>query len=104
VHGSLQRHHTNVSYTFGKGTATGLFQVILPVQWNTLSVDLRIDIVPGDLPLLLSKKEQKQLGTVLDSARGELYIPDPASQSSVVLPLTETVSGHWLVPLRWPAP
>jgi hypothetical protein len=85
------------SYTFGVGKKDVLFQVELPICLGACKFDMRVDIVPGSLPLLISRRSQIAMRSGLDNETGEFTVK--AGKVTSVVPMKESCTGHWLVPL-----
>jgi hypothetical protein len=98
----LERKETDVIFQFGRGEARGLFQVELPLRYSSFSYMMRVDVVPGTLPLLISRRDQIRLVSITDHRSGEFTVDvDGEKGGPVTLPMLESSSGHWLVPLAW---
>jgi hypothetical protein len=95
---SLVREEANASYTFGVGNKRVMFSVLVPFQVGKLRFLLRADIVPGCLPLLLSRKAQIGMGAVVDHGAGTLTAKKKGE--SAMVRLVGSTTGHWLVPLE----
>jgi hypothetical protein len=94
---TFPQHPARSSYTFGVGKKDVLFQVELPICLGACKFDMRVDIVPGSLPLLISRRSQIAMRSGLDNETGEFTVK--AGKVTSVVPMTESCTGHWLVPL-----
>ena len=68
------------------------------------SYALCVDIVPGDLPLLISRQDQIAMRGVTDAGRGLFSVMVPAGEMLdrlINIPLIEVPTGHWLLPLGY---
>jgi hypothetical protein len=97
-HPELERRETNARYQFGKGGETVLFSVSVPVSYSGEKFSLITDIVEGPLPLLLSRKTQIALNSTLCNPKAVLQIP--TGSRIIEVPLRESKTNHWLIPLQ----
>jgi hypothetical protein len=105
VFGKFSRTPANNTWGFGAGRATASFQVHIPVRFRDFRYVLTADVVPGPLPLLLSRKDQIMMGGNTYHVRGEFgYGEGKGVSEQGRVPLTETESGHWILPLAWDVP
>jgi hypothetical protein len=87
-------------YSFGKGTpslTTG--RVKVPLRYGDVVRELEVDIVPGPLPLLVSKQDQIALDGVLKAREGTFTVRGGGKETTV--PLVNSQGGLWLLPLSW---
>ena len=81
-------------YRFGDGKEVqSIKKVVLPVMLRTTKVSLSVDVLPVNIPLLLSKESLKRGNANIDFKRNHLLILGED------IPLRETSSGHLLLPL-----
>jgi hypothetical protein len=74
--------------------------VVLQLRYGTTTYPLRVNIVEGDLPLLISRVDQEQMDGVTRSKKHLFCLPAPDGAETAV-PLVVSESGHWLIPLVW---
>lgn len=90
----LARHTSKLSFSFGKTrTLSAICYVLVPLLWGPLSGSLRIDIVPGKTPLLVSMRSMERMGLVMNFARKTLHM----DRQGILLPMNMYCSsqGHW---------
>ena len=81
---------SNALFRFGDGSeCRGLKCVTLPVTIGDYKCSLRVDIVPNDIPLLISKDTMKRLGMKID------FSDDSVTLHKKKIKLTCTKSGHY---------
>jgi hypothetical protein len=92
---------TSALYTFGAGEKRAAHSVIIPLKSpdNGPGFRLRTDVVPGDLPLLISRRSQISMQSVLKSAQGLMDVTSVDGSRTGTFPLKESSTGHWLVNL-----
>jgi hypothetical protein len=92
---------TSALYTFGAGEKRADHSVIIPLRCpdNGPGFRLRTDVVPGDLPLLISRRSQISMQAVLKSAQGLMDVTSVDGLRTGTFPLKESSTGHWLVSL-----
>lgn len=82
------------TFRFGDGPVIkSIMEVTIPVKIGDYSMFLKLDIVKADVPFLLSKKQMKACGMILDLANDILFFKGKK------ISLHETISGHYFVPL-----
>ena len=86
---------SNALFRFGDGSeCRGLKCVTLPVTIGDYKCSLRVDIVPNDIPLLISKDTMKRLGMKID------FSDDSVTLHKKKIKLTCTKSGHYCIPIN----
>jgi hypothetical protein len=106
VLGPLPLHPTDSSYSFGEGEdklppVESVGQCAMDFRWGSQTFSVMVDVVPGDLPLLLSKADQIRMDANIRAARGLFEVPGPKGAGVTSVHLLDSTSGHWLLPLRW---
>ena len=88
------KKQNNTVYRFGDGKESkSNFEICLPARvWNK-SVNILVDIVDNDIPLLISRPLMSELGLVIDTRKHEAVVDGKRHE----LILTKT--GHYSVPL-----
>lgn len=82
------------SFRFGSGPVIKSDkEVDIPVVLGGIETMMTIDIVPIDIPFLLSKQQMKRFNMTLDMGKDEIVICNRR------LGLNETQSGHYYLPL-----
>ena len=82
-------------FRFGDGVETkSKFSIVVPAQIGAKMIKLKIEIVPCDIPLLISKPTMVKLGMVIDFATGKARALDQD------LELRTTQSGHYCIPIK----
>ena len=85
---------SNALFRFGDGgECRGLKCVTLPVTIGNYKCSLRVDIVPNDIPLLISKDTMKRLGMKIG------FSDDSLTLHKKKIKLTCTKSGHNCIPI-----
>ena len=91
----VKYHVSTCRILFGKGTAVSSRKTAqIPIQFGDLKCFLRVEIIPGFLPLLLSIKSKKAADISLHLKDGFLPIGDDLSRIHF-----ETVSSVHLLPM-----
>ena len=81
-------------FLFGnQGKLKSVAKYTLPTRLGGENNEIEIDVIPSDIPLLLSKSEMKNLGIMLDMKN------DKALINGKPLILTTTSAGHYVVDL-----
>jgi hypothetical protein len=94
---NFPQHPARSSYTFGAGKKDVLFQVELPICLGACNFEMRVDIVPGSLPLLISRRSQIAMRSGVDNETGKFTVK--VGKVTSVVGMKESCTGHWLVPL-----
>jgi hypothetical protein len=100
-YGSFERETSPTSFTFGAGGPVATDEVVIvPFVLGNCMAKMRMHIVPGPLPPLMSRPTMKALGMMIntkdDCCTGEI------EGHAFLSPLTLSSSGHYL--LRMVAP
>ena len=86
---------SNALFRFGDGIeCRGLKCVTLPVTIGDYKCSLRVDIVPNDIPLLISKDSMKRLRMKID------FSDDSVTLHKKIIKLTCTKSGRYCMPIN----
>jgi hypothetical protein len=97
----LREEGTEDSFGFGAGGEKAVKNsVVLQLKYGTTTYPLRVNIVEGDLPLLISRVDQEAMDGVTRSKKHLFCLPAPDGAETAV-PLVISESGHWLIPLKW---
>ena len=90
------QHHIGINvYRFGDGNLVQAVEnVDLPIAMGSKHVMLNTDIVPCDIPLLLSRKSTKRAGMTID------FKNDQAIPFGQQIQLMNTKSGYYTTPIR----
>ena len=72
--------------------------VVLQLHYGATTYPLRVNIIEGDLPLLISRVDQGNMDGVTRSKKDLFCIPAQDGAETAV-PLVVSESGHWLIPL-----
>lgn len=96
----FKQEPVNVQYAFGNGSALGLYRIRIPLVYGEVRHEMLVDVVKGCLPLLLGRRDQVAMRAKVDHGEGEVGFPTDVG-GLVKVPLTESGSGHWMIPLRW---
>ena len=102
-YGKFERETSMTSFTFGAGKPVYTDEVVIvPIVLGNCQAKIKMHIIPGALPPLMSRPTMKRLGmnisTKDDSVSGEI---DGHLFSS---PLALSSSGHYLLRLVAPSP
>ena len=90
----IQRRPGGRLFRFGGGPVLKSVQEVdIPISIGEVQLMLTIDIVQSGVPLLLSKKQMKEYGMVLDLSKDELLFRNKK------IWLEESESGHYMLPL-----
>ena len=90
----VRNHEGNNIYRFGDGNLiSALKNVDIPILLGNQEVMLNTDIVPNDIPLLLSRKSMKKADMTLD------FKNDCAVIFGNQVQLITTQSGHYAIPI-----
>ena len=85
---------TNSVFKFGnKGQMESQAKYKLPVQIAGKLVEVTTDVIKSDIPMLLSKESMKKMGMILN------FINDTVQVGEKFVNLSETSSGHYIIPL-----
>ena len=92
------------SYEFGEGkdkqppveTVGG---VILDLRYGDRIFLMPVDVVEGDLPVLISKEDQIRLDGTTRARQNIFSLLGPGGVGTTKVPLITSGSGHWLLPL-----
>ena len=102
VHGSLKKTPTHAQYHFGAGSKLATYTVSVPLRYGSFEYEFPVDVVPGNVPLLISRKDLISMRAVVDHGMGKMIIPKGGDrQKDTIVPLTTSSTQHWVVPLRW---
>ena len=85
---------TNTVFKFGNQqqlTSTARYR--LPIQVGGKNIEIDTEVIKSDIPMLLSKQSMKDMGMVLD------FMNDTAQIEGRLINLSETSSGHYIIPL-----
>ena len=86
----------NSVFRFGDGVETRSIKTVdLPVKICSKSFTIEVDVVPNDIPLLISKPSMSRMGMKIDFAANQAEI------CGEVMPLNCTTSGHYCIPLSY---
>ena len=97
---SFPRLECSAHYAFGMGEDRALFSVEIPLHFRTHRFLLRVDIVPGCIPLLIGKNTIQELLGITNSRTGTFTIG--LGGHDIEIPLREAkTTGHWLLPLSF---
>ena len=81
-------------FQFGnQGVLKSTAKYLLPAQIGGHKIMIAVDIIPSDIPMLLSKSEMKLRGTTL------YMLEDRAEILGTTMDLKTTSAGHYLLPL-----
>ena len=93
IKSQIQRCKCEITFRFGNhGTLRSQHAMVVPIK----GFKLKIAIVPGSTPFLLSNTLLRALGSVIDTERHELY----ARRVDLKIPLTLTSKGLFLLDLN----
>ena len=87
-------HHDtpSVGFFYGNGTKDRSIGVIdLPCVVGGQNMQIKIHVVPGEVPCLLSKGWLKENGAVLNTSSEELLL----TKKQITAPMSEVPSGHF---------
>ena len=85
---------SDATFKFGNGgPVKSMKKVSIPVNIGQQEIDLEVDVVDTDIPLLLSKAAMKKSSTVID------FNKDTAVMFGEEQKLIKTTSGHYAIPL-----
>ena len=89
----VQKYKTGAKIMFGGGTMSkSLQRVNIPVCFGDLNCYLNVEVIQGNLPLLLSVKSPKKMRAIIDVHKHMMIIPELAP-----IDLEELASGHFAV-------
>ena len=81
-------------FVFGnQGKLKSSAKYIIPIKIGGIDNEITIDVIPSDIPLLLSKGDMKKIGIALDIKNDKGYI------NGKPIILTTTSAGHYVVDL-----
>ena len=102
TNGALPREpRTEDAFGFGAGGDKAVQNsVVLQLQYGATTYPLWVNIIEGDLPLLISRVDQGNRDGVTRSKKHLFCVPAPDGAETAV-PLVVSESGHWLIPLVW---
>ncbi|XP_066913250.1 uncharacterized protein [Clytia hemisphaerica] len=93
----VKHHHSKSLYRFGDGEQVqACGRVSIPAIIGNTKVKINTDVIPKDLPLLLSKSFMKRADMILD------FQNDSANALGETVHLATTSSGHYTIPLTKP--
>ena len=93
----VKHHHSKSLYRFGDGEQVqACGRVSIPAIIGNTKVKINTDVIPKDLPLLLSKSFMKRADMVLD------FQSDTAEALGETVQLATTSSGHYTISLTRP--
>ena len=85
---------SNCTFKFGnQQKLTSIAKYQLPVQIGGRKMSIETEVIQSDIPMLLSKQAMKDMGMVLN------FIDDTAVIEGQKINLSETSSGHYIIPL-----
>ena len=85
---------TNSVFKFGnKGKLYSTAKYKLPIQIAGRNMEITTEVINSDIPMLLSKESMKSMGMVLN------FINDTAQVGNRKINLSETSSGHYILPI-----
>ena len=85
------------AFRFGTGKIHySAFHVVIKFLLGSKLVSLKVSVINGDVPLLLSKKALAQLGMIYDIAKN---VADFSAVELRNFPLLQTTSGHPAIPI-----
>ena len=85
---------SNCTFKFGnQQKLTSIARYKLPVSIGGRSLMIDTEVIKSDIPMLLSKQSMKDMGMVLN------FINDTAVIDGQKINLSETSSGHYIIPL-----
>ena len=88
--------HKPHAFRYGNGAADRSFRTVqIPIFLAGVKMWLRMHVVPGQVPLLLSKRFLKALGAVMDLQQGELLL----KKAHLTVPLMEQRDGSYQINL-----
>ena len=91
------RTKSATKFVFGGGDRrTALYAIKIPVQVNKTRCFIKTDVIPGPLPLLISKRAMQCMDAVLDTRANELLAFDWTEP----MKLSTTDSGHYAISLE----
>ena len=92
---NVTEEESKALFRFGDGIeCKGLKCVTIPVIIGDYHCRLKVDIVPNDIPLLISKSTMKSLGMKID------FSDDSVTLQKKKIKLTCTNSGHYCIPIN----
>ena len=90
----LEFKKSSKSFKFGSNRVfNSLYRVSLPATIGTQAVDIEVDVVETDVPLLLSQKSMKKANTIMD------FKNDTVTMLGETIKVHVTQSGHYALPL-----
>ena len=90
----MKSKQSATKFHFGDGKIyTSIENMLIPAEIGGLKVNIETDVVPCDLPLLLSKYSMQKANTKLD------FENNKATMFGREIDLTFTTSGHYCIPL-----
>ena len=90
----IKKEKSDIQIVFGdNGVVQSHFTVTLPVQFGELRCFLKIEVIDGFLPLLLSLRTIENAGFIFDARRRVIKVREST------IPYETAASGHALVPL-----
>eukprot|EP00913_Durusdinium_trenchii_P020129 g18917.t1 len=88
--------HKPHAFRYGNGASDKSFRTVqIPIFLAGVKMWLRMHVVPGQVPLLLSKRFLKALGAVMDLQQGELLL----KRAHLAVPLLEQRDGSYQINL-----
>ena len=81
-------------FKFGSGGGVkSIVSATIPIVIGSKKIALKVDVVPDDIPLLLSRRSMKMAGTVMDT------IHDKVTMLGEEIPLIVTSTDHYAIPI-----
>ena len=94
--GEIREKPSNTMFKFGAGMLRASRRVTIPMSLCDKKIDLEVDVVDTDIPLLLSLPTMKELGMSIDFKKDKVLIGD----DEFLLETTST--GHYTLSLSTP--
>ena len=92
----ITEKESKTNFTFGDGKSyQSLKCVTLPCHIGNTRANITVDVVECNVPCLLSKKAMKKGKMALDFEKDTMKVGD------LLIPLQETRSGHYKLPLKF---
>jgi hypothetical protein len=98
-HGPLKSVPASKPFGFGAGGSVNSTHIVdLPLRMGTSLGVLKMHVIPGDLPPLMSKSAMKRAGCVIDTVNDRItgVVQGVAFRKELI----ESSTGHYLIPLQ----
>ena len=92
---SIEAKDTDSIFRFGDSPpVTAKKKVLLPMKIHNVKLLLETEVVPSDVPLLMSKETMKRAGAKMD------FVNDKIELFGIEQPMICTSSGHYAIPIK----